>query len=193
MATAPFVPLTAQQRYSTVAIWLHWIIAALVIANLLIGLFHEDFSKPVHDSLMFWHKSFGLTVLILTLARLAWRLGHRPPPFDPVMRPWEVRLATFIHWLFYALLIVIPLTGWLLTSANGRPISFFGLFHVPLLPVRGKEAHDMFKEVHEILGKGMIGVIALHVAGALKHHFEGHRHLIGRMAPWAYRAPEGVP
>jgi cytochrome b561 len=175
-------------RYGRVAIWLHWLIAGLIIVNLLLGLFHEDFSKPVRASMMFWHKSIGITVLALTIGRLGWRVGHRPPAFDPVMKRWEMRLASLIHWLFYAFLILIPLTGWLLVSSGRNPtLSFFGLFDVPPLPLRGKEAHELMEGAHEILGKAMIGLIVLHVAGALKHHFEGHRHLIGRMAPWAYR------
>ena len=182
------------QRYSRTAIWLHWIIAGLIIVNLLLGLYHEDFAKPVRATMMFWHKSIGITVLLLTLARLAWRLTHRPPPFDPVMKRWETGLATLIHWLFYAFLVAIPLSGWIMSSTNGKPISFYGLFNVPLAPLRGHDAHETFEELHEILGKAMIGLILLHVAGALKHHFEGHRHLIGRMAPWAWRGPApGAP
>jgi len=173
--------------YSTVAIWLHWIIAALVVVNLLLGLYHEEFERPVRAWIMFFHRSIGITVLVLSLTRLAWRLGHRPPPFDPVLKKWETGLASFVHWIFYALLILIPLSGWLLSSTGGKPFNFFGLVQMPLLPIRGDDAHDLLEEVHEILGKAMIGLILLHVAGALKHHFEGHKHLIGRMAPWAYR------
>ena len=175
-------------RYSRVAIWLHWIIAALIVTNLLLGFYHEDFSRPVRASMMFWHKSFGLTVLALTFARLAWRLSHRPPAFDPVMKKWEMSLASLIHWLFYLLLVLIPISGWLVASTGRSPVtSWFGLTDVPPLPLRGKEAHELMEEVHEILAKVMIGLLVLHVLGALKHHFEGHRHLIGRMAPWAYR------
>ena len=188
MATMSPVEDWTSVHYSRVAIWLHWIIAGLIVVNLLLGLYHEDFSKPVRASMMFWHKSIGLTVLLLTLARLGWRLGHRPPAFDPVMKPWEMRLASLIHWLFYAFLILIPLSGWLVASTGRAPwTSFYGLFDVPPLPLRGEEAHELMEEVHELFAKGMIGLIVLHVAGALKHHFEGHRHLIGRMAPWAYR------
>ena len=187
MATSPSI-LTSPDRYSTVAIWLHWLIAAAVIANLLLGFYHDDFGKAAERSIMWWHKSIGLTVLVLTVARLAWRLGHRPPPFDPVMKRWEIRLATLIHWLFYLMLVLIPLSGWLVASTGRSPVtSWFGIFDVPPLPLRGEDAHELMEEVHEILAKLMIGLIVLHVAGALKHHFEGHKHLIGRMAPWAYR------
>ena len=175
-------------RYTRVAIWLHWIIAALVATNLFLGFFHEDFGRAATPWLMFYHKAFGLTVLGLTLFRLLWRLTHRPPAFDPALRRWEARLAGLIHALFYVALIAIPLSGWLLTSNAGRSTSFYGLFDLAPLPVsRGDDAHDLLEEVHELLGWTMLGLMLLHVAGALKHHFGGHRHLIGRMAPWLYR------
>ena len=172
---------SASLRYSRGAMWFHWVIAVLVVANLLLGLYHEDFGKAARAWLMFFHKANGITLLGLTIARLLWRLGHRPPPFDPVMLPWEKLLAGFVHRLFYLLLIVIPLTGWMLSSSSDRPVNFWGLFEIGTLPVPRSD------EAHELLGKGMIGLIALHVAGALKHHLQGHRHLIGRMGPWLYR------
>jgi cytochrome b561 len=99
-----------------------------------------------------------------------------------------MRLASTAHWLFYLMLVLIPLSGWLVASTGRSPTtSWFGLIDVPPLPLRGEDAHELMEEVHEILAKLMIGLIVLHVAGALKHHFEGHKHLIGRMAPWAYR------
>lgn len=189
MATAAALGGDEVLRYSRVAMWLHWIIAALVVTNLLLGFYHDDFGKAAERWMMFFHKATGITVLGLTLARLAWRLGHRPPPFDAVMKRWEVRLAGLIHALFYVLLLAIPITGWILTSTSGRVTNYFGLFEIAPLPVsRDRDVHELFEEVHELLGKLMVGLIVLHLAGALKHHFSGHRHLIGRMAPWLYRA-----
>lgn len=175
-------------RYSRVAIWLHWIIAALVALNLVLGFFHEDLDKPVRSAMMSVHKATGLTILILTLARLAWRLAHRPPPFDPVLKAWEAGLARLIHGLFYLLLVALPLSGWILVSTSNRVTSWFGLFDVAPLPVsRDEDVHELLEQVHKLLGYAALVLIALHVAGALKHHFDGHRHLIGRMAPWAWR------
>ena len=106
-----------------------------MIVNLFLGLYHEDFGKAATPWMMFFHKSLGITVLGLSLARLLWRLGHRPPPFDPVLRPWEALLARITHWLFYVMMIAIPLTGWLLSSSSGRATNFFGLFEIAPLPV----------------------------------------------------------
>lgn len=175
-------------RYTAVAILLHWLIAVLVIANLFLGFYHDAFGQAARSWMMFFHKAIGLTVLALTLARLAWRLGHRPPPFDGAMKGWERGLAHLIHWSFYAALIALPLTGWMTSSSSDRPTDFFGIVTIPPLPVsRSEDAHDRFEEAHELLGLLTIGLILLHVAGALKHHLQGHRHLIGRMAPWLYR------
>ncbi len=172
-------------RYSSVAIAFHWLIAALIILNLALGFLHEDFGREARSWMMFIHKATGITILALSLARLAWRLIHRPPAADPVLKPWERRLAGLVHALFYVLLVAIPLSGWLLTSSSNRPTDYFGLFEIAPLPVpQTDDVHDMLEETHELLALLMIGLILLHVAGALKHHAQGHRHLTARMAPW---------
>lgn len=177
-------------RYSAVAIALHWIIAALIVLNLLLGFFFDEFERPLRTTLINLHKATGFTILVLTLARLAWRLGHRPPPFDAVMKRWEVAIARTVHWLFYLLLVVMPLSGWLVVSSSGRVTSWYGLFEVAPLPVsREEDVHEAFETLHKLLGYGMLALLALHVAGALRHHLQGHRHLIGRMAPWARIGP----
>ena len=184
MATAAELSDSALERYSRGAILFHWTIAALIAINLFLGFFHDSFGKAATGWIMFFHKSTGLTVLGLSLARLGWRLVHRPPPFDPVLRPWEAALARTTHWLFYALMIAIPLSGWLLVSTNDRDTSFFGLFNVGPLPVaRGDEPHELAEEAHALLGYAMLALIALHVAAAVRHHLQGHRHLIRRMVP----------
>ena len=175
-------------RYSRGAVWFHWIIAALIVANLCLGFFHEGAGREAGRAMIFFHKSTGMTILALSIARLIWRLGHKPPPFDPVMARWEVIGARTGHYLFYVLMLVIPLTGWLMVSASGRPTNFFGLFTIGNLPVtRGEDIHEFWEEVHELLGWAMVALLTVHIAGALKHVYEGHASMIGRMAPWLYR------
>ena len=175
-------------RYTRVAVWLHWTIAAFILFNLAVGWGHDLFARPTAGFLMSLHKASGLTVLVLALARLAWRLTHRPPPYDPIMKAWEVMLARITHWLFYLLMLVAPVTGWLMVSAIGRSTSWFGLFDVGPLPVGGGEdAKETYEERHELIGWILLALVALHVLGALKHQLQGHRHLFGRMAPWFYR------
>jgi cytochrome b561 len=175
---------TARTQYSRVAIWLHWSIGLLVITNIVLVLVRENFDEMAR-TMMGWHKAIGILVLALTLVRIVWRLTHRPPPL-PAMRIWERVLANLVHFAFYLLLIAIPLTGWLWMSAvmTPRPISFFGLFVVPMLPVdQSKALAESFGEVHETIGLLMIALILLHVAGALKHHFLDGTNLLGRMIP----------
>ncbi|HEX8126514.1 MAG TPA: cytochrome b [Allosphingosinicella sp.] len=177
-------------RYSRAAVWLHWILAALIVVNLLLGFFHEEFARPVRSTMMGWHKSLGLTVIALTLVRILWRLTHRPPPFDPAMKGWEVAVARLVHGLFYLLLLAIPLSGWLLVSSGQKvnPTNFYWLFKIGPLPVTpGEGLHEFAEEAHELLGYAMLVLLLLHVGGAIKHHLDGHRHLIGRMVPWAWR------
>jgi cytochrome b561 len=178
-------------RYSRVAIWLHWILAALIAVNLLLGFLHEDFARPVRAAMMGWHKSIGFTVLALTLVRILWRLTHRPPAFDAAMKRWETGVARLVHGLFYFLLLAIPLSGWLIVSSGAKvkPTSLYWLFDVGPLPVRpGEGLHEFAEQAHELLGYAMLVLLALHIAGAVKHHLDGHRHLIRRMAPPFSRA-----
>ncbi|MGJ8536505.1 MAG: cytochrome b [Parasphingopyxis sp.] len=157
-------------RYTKVAIALHWIIALLVIANIGLAGLTEDFSREARAPYMDLHKAIGISVLVLTLARIAWRIGHKPPPLPLSMRPWERSLARFTHFAFYLLLIGLPLSGWLWMSTYPAPFAYFGLFDVPLWPVAGQEAlGETLHEGHEILGKAMLALVVLHILGALKH------------------------
>ncbi len=167
-------------RYSTVAMWFHWVIAALVILNLAIGLLHDALpgqSMPLH-------KSIGLTVLALTAARVAWRLGHRPPPLPAHTPGWERGAAHATHWLLYLLMIAMPVTGWLMVSgsAQRRPLDWFGLFDLPYLPV-GAAAGGFGHEAHEILGWLMLALVVLHVGAALRHRLILRDRVLARMAP----------
>ncbi|WP_029724124.1 cytochrome b [Sphingomonas sp. UNC305MFCol5.2] len=173
-------------RYDRGAIAFHWTTAALVLVNLFLGLFHESLLEGIR--VIPTHKAIGATVLVLSLGRLGWRLTHRPPHFPENMKAAEKALAKAVHWLFYALLIALPLTGWMFTSnpARPRPVSWFGLFDLPLLPMTrdiAVTAHD----VHEALGLLMAGLVVLHVAAALRHHFLLRDRVLARMLPWAAR------
>lgn len=177
-------------RYSRGAIWLHWIIAGLIVVNLTIGLLHDDFERSVRGVLMNWHKSIGFLVVALTLLRIVWRLTHRPPAMDAALKPWEASLARTVHILFYVMLLAMPLSGWFMVSTGTRinPTHFFWLFDIGPLPVaRGEAAHEAGEFLHNWLGYSMIALLALHVAGAIKHHLDGHRQVVARMAPWIAR------
>jgi cytochrome b561 len=182
----------ANRRYSAGAILLHWTIAALVVTNIVLGLQAEDLKGLALFNLLQWHKSFGVTVLVLSVARLAWRLVNPPPPYPAHMPAWEKAAAAATHWGFYILMIGLPLTGWILVSASplniptllykAIPWPFIGPVHdLPLGQRKGVE--DLMGEVHETLARAMALLLILHVAAALKHHFRDRDLVFWRMAP----------
>lgn len=184
--TRPPEPGATRSRYSGGAIAFHWIIAVLIVANLIGAWVTEDWEGPARGFAMGLHKATGFTVLVLSLGRLVWRLVHRPPPFPAGIGGLEAVAARTAHWLFYLLMIAIPLTGWLMISAADprRPFVWYGAFDLPYLPVRGNKALGGFAhDAHEILGWAFVVLLGLHVAGALKHHLRDHPGFIGRMLP----------
>ena len=185
------------ERYHAVSIALHWLIAALIVTNLILGFGHEYVDRETTRQMMWWHKSIGISVLLLTLVRLAWRLTHRVPPLPLGMPGWERFLARANHWAFYGLMIGIPLLGWLLTSASPRnnPIPFFGV-QWPFLPFvhdlpldQRKALTPQFAEAHELAAKLMLGLVVLHVAAALKHVFVNKDEVGHHMLPFL-RSPK---
>lgn len=175
----------SRARYSGVAMLLHWVIAVLVIMNWQIAERAGDLDGALRGEVMGYHKAWGMTILALSLIRLAWRLGHKPPPFASTLQPWERMLARTTHVIFYVLLIGLPIGGWLGSSFFGKPIDFFGLFTIPTLPTGTNEGlgKSIF-EAHETGGKLMLILIALHVAGALKHTFLDKDGNLRRMLPF---------
>ena len=187
------VDARGRTRYSQVAIVFHWTIAVLLIANLVAGLWVLgpllDSAVPSEKQLGFTliqiHKSTGLVVLVLALARIAWRLGNRPPPLPVHMTPIERTLARVSHFGFYTVMLILPLSGWAMVSTGKIifPMRFFGSFVVPPLPLPREWGH-FFHESHEILGWITAAMIVLHVAAALKHHYFDRDDVLARMLPW---------
>ncbi|GAB5470008.1 MAG: hypothetical protein Kilf2KO_30380 [Rhodospirillales bacterium] len=188
------------ERYTAIAIALHWLIAAAIIVQLASGLWMADaIDDPATQALAFqvyqWHKSLGLTVLILSLLRLFWRLGHRAPGLPEGMKPWERLAAYATHVFFYAIMILMPLTGWVMVSASkfGLPTLYWGLFTWPHLPLGSlaletkAQVEEIFGSVHEFLAYGTIALLVLHVGAALKHHFVERDGVLARMLPFLKR------
>jgi len=172
----------SRDRYDSVAMLLHWAIAALILANIPLGAFSERIEEGLGASPMWLHKSIGLTVLLLGLARLAWRLTHRPPP--PILEGWRAGMAATVHWAFYVLIILVPLTGWMRSSASGYPLRWFEQFDVPKFPIasRSPEAYAA-ASAHEILTWLMVALIALHLAAAIHHQWFRRDHVLQRILP----------
>lgn len=197
------------QRYTAVAIVLHWAIAFAILLLIPLGFWmHEaaengDISDNVFRAYQL-HKSIGLTVLALSIVRLAWRLMNPPPPLPAHMPAWERFVAKATHWAFYALMLGLPLSGWLYVSAgwsihDEQPLvvttHYFDLFRVPALfglPQASEEVREAAAEAaftaHWVLAYAAIGLAALHVLAALKHHFFDRDEVLAHMVP-GLRAP----
>jgi cytochrome b561 len=182
-------------RYSRVAMTLHWAIALAIVVQIGMGWYMGTLGRaPLHRTLEGVHISLGLTVLILTVVRLAWGLTHTHPRLPADMPAIERRLAGAIHVLFYVLLFALPLSGWVMESFGSRPIPFWGLAwpHFPMMAqiTAGADPRALKETIEEIHGSPMvwtmIALIALHVAGAIKHQFDG-RPILWRMAGWMKR------
>ncbi len=157
-------------RYSAFARTLHWVIALLVIANLILGVGHD--ALPRDWAAMPLHKSIGLTVLMLTIGRIAWRLSHPAPPLPAQMSSWEKSAAHAAHLAFYAFMLLLPLTGWIMSSVADRPLNWFFLFEIPKFAVtRDNAIVALSRSGHEVLGLSWAALIILHVAAALRHQF----------------------
>ena len=173
-------PIAVQARYSTGAVVLHWLIALALALQLALG-----FSMPKDErgfTLFQLHKSIGITILLLSLARLVWRLTHRPPP--AVEGGFQGFLAKTVHTLLYVFMIGAPLTGWAMvsTDATGIPTVLYGTIPWPHLPLPAG-LNDAFEGTHEALAWIGLSLIALHVAGALRHQFLVRDGLLRRMGP----------
>ncbi|WP_453977821.1 cytochrome b [Brevundimonas sp. Marseille-Q4549] len=179
-----------RNRYSTVSLLMHWGIALAVLIQILLITAHENTEGPISGQFVMLHKSLGLTILVLTLARIGWRMAHPAIPLSPDLPGWQRIAARATHVLFYLALIAIPMTGWLASSAAGREIVWFNLFSWPLLPVGGGRATARsLMGLHELALKGLYVLIALHVLAALKHQFVDRDNVLHRMIPIIPRRP----
>lgn len=184
MTTIVDTGTTADPRYTKVAIWLHWLIGLAVIANIGLAMLTEGLPRETHRAAMGVHKALGITILALTLLRLLWRLGHRTPPL-PVGTPgWEKWASRIVHVLFYALLILLPLSGWVWMSAADRPIDFFGLFTLPSIVAPDKALGDVMHERHEAMGLTMLALVIIHLLAVAKHQFIDRNRQLSRMNPF---------
>lgn len=174
--------------YTRTAITLHWILAVLIIGNLAFGLYTVGLPlSPTKLKYFSWHKWVGVTVLLLSTARLLWRLTHRPPPLPASMPSWETRAADASHALLYVLFFAAPLTGWLFSSAAGFQTVYLGVLPIPDLLEKNRELADVLKVTHRWINYTMGTLIAVHVAAALKHHVLDRDDVLARMIPFLRR------
>lgn len=173
---------SAHGRYTRTAIALHWIAALLILVNLAFGLYLAGLRlSPAKLHYLPWHKWIGVTVLLLSAARLGWRAGHPAPALPASMGETEQRLARLSHALLYVLFFASPLTGWLFSSAAGIKTVYLGWIPLPDLLPKDKAVADVLRAAHKWINYSMAAVIAVHVAAALKHHFHDRDDVLRRM------------
>ena len=172
-------------RYTLTAIRLHWLMALLMIGLFGVGLYMTGLKlSPQKLQIYAWHKWAGVTVFVLALARLAWRIGHRPPPDPAGMPRWQVVAAHGVHHLLYVLMLAIPLSGWLMSSAKGFQTVWFGVLPLPDLLQKDKALGDLLQTVHQSLNYTLAGLVLAHAGAALKHHFVDRDGVLARMLPF---------
>lgn len=171
-------------RYTAPAIALHWLMAWLIIAVYFLGLSIDALPVgPDRILVVGWHKWLGVTIAFLWGFRVLWRAGHRPPALPASSPAWQNAASHLVHVALYLLMIAIPVSGWLMSSAKGYTTNFFGLFDLPNLLMKDKELGHTLKEVHEVLANSLMALVGLHIAAALKHQLVDKDNLLGRMRP----------
>jgi len=178
-------------RYKSVVVWIHWITAALVVAQVVIGLTFDEFMErgPARSEVFAWHKTLGATILVLALVRLAVRLLNPPPPYPTDFPKWERFLAVWNHRLFYILLIALPLTGLAAVSGRAEGGTVPLLFGLKLPAIPGISPENDFGDVHVILVFTTLALVVLHVSAALYNQFGSATNVADRMPP--FKAREG--
>jgi cytochrome b561 len=168
-------------RYTRTAIALHWLMAIMIIGLIAVG-FYMSSQKitPSVIKLYMTHKSVGLCVLTLATIRIAWRLTHQPPAL-PMMPSWQARASQVSHALLYLLMVLMPLSGWLMNSATGTPMKLFGVLRIPSLIEKSSEQVELWKSMHEIFAWSLVVLISVHIMAAIKHQFFQRDGLLRRM------------
>jgi cytochrome b561 len=172
----------------------HWLVAAGIIANFLIVWTVDSLPKGAERPMINLHKSIGITVLGLAILRLLWRLANPPPPLPASYGRWERAGAHAAHWALYVLIFAMPITGWIHDSAwklaPQNPLTLFGVipwFRIGAIahqdPATKERIHDLFAQIHGLLGWVLVALFALHVAGALKHQWLDREPELQRMLP----------
>jgi cytochrome b561 len=186
-ATRLHMPIqNPQDRYGNIAQTLHWVIAGLIVTQFVLASLADDLPLGLAKLTMYArHKSVGMTILMLAILRLIWRLINAPPALPAGMKGYEKFLAKATHGAMYALLFAMPLSGWLMSSAKNYSVSWFGLFTWPNLVAPNEERFHFFKDLHGFLATTLFVVAILHIAAALKHHFWNKDDVLRRMLPFA--------
>jgi cytochrome b561 len=169
-------------RYTRTAIGLHWIIFVALAGMMTLGFYvHGLHFSPTRIRLVNYHKWAGVTLFLLILLRLLWRLTHEPPPLPATMPRLTRWAASAVHWMLYLLMFAIPFSGWLMSSAKGYQTVWFGIVPLPDLVQRNAVLGSQLLQLHATLNFILIVLAAAHAAAAFKHHFIDHDDVLTRI------------
>lgn len=171
-------------QWGSVSKLLHWLVVALVLAMAGLGLTMTDLPRGADRSVAYaLHKSLGITLLAVVVLRLAWRLhAGAPAPVTGTPR-WQVRVAALTHWALYGFLLAMPMSGWMLNSASGSALEWFGLVNLPAIAGEDPALRDRAGDVHEWLFWSLSALVVVHVAAAFYHHLFIGDATLARMLP----------
>jgi cytochrome b561 len=176
-----------EQGYGAVAIMLHWAMALLLIAAIALGLYMARLPDVGFDkakiTLILYHKQIGMLAFVIAALRLAWRVGNVLPRLVEKLPDWQKVAARFVHLCFYGVMFALPVTGWLMSSAAGIPVSFFGWFELPDLVSYSDSLFRTLIEIHKWLGYALVVLILIHAGAALRHHFVLKDETLKKMLP----------
>ena len=175
--------------YTRTAIQLHWLVAIAIVATFGVAIYMHDLPlSPGKLRIYSWHKWAGVTIFLLVLFRLVWRLAHRPPARPAGMPAWQDAAAQNAHRMLYVLMIAVPLSGWLMSSAKGFQTVYFGVLPLPDFLEKNKELGETLTLVHKSLNFTLAGLVLAHAAAAIKHHFVDRDDVLARMLPFVRKS-----
>jgi len=173
------------EAYGSFARFLHWAIVLLIIPQYFLAEAAEDLEAGLEKlQIMTWHKSLGMLVLMLALVRIVWKFMNRPHP-SPIGVMWQRKAAAAGHGLLYLLILLQPLTGWIVSSSGNAPVTLFGWFQFPAIVAENHDLHEAFEDVHKFLFNALLAVVAVHILAALYHHFMLKDDVLRRMLPFS--------
>ena len=181
--SSPVTLRNTTETYGPVSKLNHWRIALRIIGLIWLGWYMVDLTY-YHEwqkfSLMA-HRALGMVVLLLAALKIAWVIGSKLPDFVGSQKPWERAAASATHHLLYLVMLLVPLTGYIISTSNGDPIPFFGWFDIPALFTAGTQVRDIAIDVHYYLAYAVAVIVLMHAAGALKHQFIVKDGTLGRI------------
>ena len=173
-----------EARYGAVAQLFHWAVVVLIVTQYVLAIKGHDLPiGPSKIATLAQHKSVGITILGLAILRLLWRWFNPVPVTPPTTPRWQRIAAHASHFLLYALLLTMPVIGWLMSSARNFPVSWFGIFTLPDFIEPDRAAYEFLHELHGTLARVLFFVALVHIAAALKHHFIDRDNVLRRMLP----------